>query len=232
MCASFGLQLSPDEFATDFGVEDARGSTSELAEWLVAQGDAPVRPTGTRARNLAPIIRGVAGAGPDAAPADAGRDAPAAPPAREAVLAWWKLWVGGAPAPFPAINARAEKLLTGAWKAPAASRRVLVPATCFFEPGHRFALPDGGAFTMAGIANVSRLSQPDPVLGDRVVSFAVVTRPVLPEFASIHDRLPLLVPREFRDDWLDPASGADEGLVDAALAASAPLTARLVATPL
>lgn len=126
MCASYGLETSVADLHVEFGVMDERGSDAALQEWLDTWGTHAVKPTGSRARNLNPIVR------------ERERDDRTV---RTIDLAWWKLWVGGAPAKFPAINARAEGILdSGAWRRPFERRRVLVPATEYHEKGHRFAL--------------------------------------------------------------------------------------------
>ncbi len=131
----------------------------------------------------------------------------------------------GEPAKFPAINARVEGLAgSGAWSGPLKSRRGLVPATEYYEKGHRFALPEEpkGLFAFAGLWNVTKT--PDD---QWMVSYAIVTQPAAPHIASIHDRMPLILPREFYDEWLDPTRTGDQDLLDEAVAASRPLGERL-----
>ena len=129
MCASYGLQVTADELHDDFGTLDERGSAPALAEWLQQHAEKPVKPTGVHALNLNPIVREREREGERRRTID---------------LAWWKLWVGGEPAKFPAINARVEKLLSsGAWSGPTKSRRALVPVTSYLEKGRSFELPEG-----------------------------------------------------------------------------------------
>ena len=210
MCASYGLETSVADLHVEFGVTDERGSDAALQEWLDTWGTHAVKPTGSRARNLNPIVR------------ERERDDRTV---RTIDLAWWKLWVGGAPAKFPAINARAEGILdSGAWRRPFERRRVLVPATEYHEKGHRFAL-DGGLFAFAGLSAVAR--EPS---GDWMVSYAIVTRPAVAHIAAIHDRMPLILPRGLWDAWLDPRRAGDRDLLDEAVAASAPVGERLQVT--
>jgi putative SOS response-associated peptidase YedK len=219
MCASYGLQITAADAHDAFATLDERASTDALAAWLVEFADQPAKPTGVHARNLNPIVRERRR---DAESADG---TTVAETRRTIDLAWWKLWVGGQPAKFPAINARIEGLLgSGAWSGPTRSRRALVPATEYFEKGHRFRLTDRphGLFALAGIYNVTRTAD-----GEWMVSYAIVTRPAAPRLASIHDRMPLLLAPELYDDWLDPTRVGDQELLDEALAASEPLAERV-----
>ncbi|MBN9606221.1 MAG: SOS response-associated peptidase family protein [Actinomycetales bacterium] len=212
MCASYGLQVLPDDLRDAFDTLDEKESTAALTEWMATFSADPVKPTGAKMRNLNPIVREREREGERRRTLD---------------LAWWKLWVGGKPAEFPAINARVEKLLGGAWGGPARSRRALVPVTEYFEKGHAFRLPEGdpavsgphGLAALAGIWNVNRTTDPDGT--ERwMVSYAIVTRPAHAHVAGIHDRMPLIVAPELYDEWLDPTRTADPGLLDEVVAAS------------
>lgn len=215
MCASYGLQVEAADIHYGFSVIDDKVQTAALSGWLEEFRDEPAKPTGVNRRNLNPIVRERVSAPRDG---DGERR-------RTVDLAWWKLWVGGAPAKFPAINARVEGLVaSGAWGGPLKSRRGLVPATEYYEKGHRFSLPDEpkGLFALAGLWNVTKTPE-----GDWMVSYAIVTQPASPNIAAIHDRMPLIVPRDLYDEWLDPTIAGDQGLLDEAIAASRPLGERL-----
>lgn len=85
-------------------------------------------------------------------------------------------------------------------------RRCLVVADGFYEwrregkrrIPHYFRLPDGEAFGMAGLWAVWH----DPS-GNRLSSFAVVTRRAEGAVATIHDRMPFILPKEAYGTWLD-----------------------------
>lgn len=210
MCASYGLQVEAADIHYGFSVIDDRVSTTALEGWLEEFRDEPAKPTGVHRRNLNPIVRERAKEGERLRTVD---------------LAWWKLWVRGEPAKFPAINARVESLVgSGAWSGPLKSRRGLVPATEYYEKGHRFALPDEpkGLFAFAGLWNVTKTPA-----DQWMVSYTIVTQPAAPHIASIHDRMPLIVPRDLYDEWLDPTRVGDQELLDEAIAASRPLGERL-----
>jgi putative SOS response-associated peptidase YedK len=215
MCASYGLQVEAADIHYGFAVIDDKVQTAALAGWLEEFRDEPVKPTGVHRRNLNPIVREREKEGVHLRTVD---------------LAWWKLWVRGEPAKFPAINARVEGLVgSGAWSGPLKSRRGLVPATEYYEKGHRFALPDEpkGLFAFAGLWTVTKA--PDPETGEEqwMVSYAIVTQPAAPHIASIHDRMPLILPRELYDEWLDPTRLGDQDLLDEAVALGRPLAERL-----
>ncbi len=210
MCASYGLQITAEDIHYGFSVIDDKTSMTALSGWLEEFRDEPAKPTGVNRRNLNPIVRERSKEGEHRRTVD---------------LAWWKLWIGKEPAKFPAINARVEGLVgSGAWGPPLKSRRALVPATEYYEKGHRFSLPgeEHGLFAFAGLWNVTKT--PDD---EWMVSYAIVTQPASPHIASIHDRMPLILPRDLYDEWLDPERTGDQELLDEAIAASRPLSERL-----
>lgn len=208
MCASYGLQITPADLHAGFSVIDDAASTAALAAWLEEFRDEPAKPTGVHRRNLNPIVR------------ERERDGEHR---RTIDLAWWKLWVRGEPAKFPAINARVEGLVgSGAWSGPLKARRALVPATEYYEKGHRFGF-GGSLFAFAGLWNVTKTTE-----GEWMVSYAIVTQPATAHIAAIHDRMPLVVPRDHWDEWLDPERVGDQDLLDEVVAASRPLGERLV----
>ena len=207
MCASYGLQVRAEDIHYGFSVIDDKESTAALEGWLEEFRDEPAKPTGVHRRNLNPIVREREREGERRRTVD---------------LAWWKLWVRGEPAKFPAINARVEGLVgSGAWSGPLKSRRGLVPATEYYEKGHRFGF-DGDLFAFAGLWNVTKTPE-----DDWMVSYAIVTQPASPHIAAIHDRMPLILPRELYDEWLDPTRTGDQKLLDEAVAASRPLGEKL-----
>jgi putative SOS response-associated peptidase YedK len=218
VCASYGLQVKAADIHYGFSVIDDKTQTAALAGWLEEFRDEPAKPTGVHRRNLNPIVRERVSARPDSA----------GERLRSVDLAWWKLWVGGQPAKFPAINARVEGLVgSGAWGAPLKSRRGLVPATEYYEKGHRFRLPaavDGngaaGLFGFAGLWNVAKTPNPETGQDEWMVSYAIVTQPASAHLAAIHDRMPLIVSSDLYDEWLDPTRLGDQGLLDEVVAAS------------
>jgi putative SOS response-associated peptidase YedK len=147
----------------------------------------------------------------------------------------WTTRLRGARTP---INARLETVATTAMFARAfAERRCLLPADGFYEwqvrddgtkqPYHLHA-PDGAPFAFGGIWTVWR----DPEAGadaDPLYSTAIVTTGASGPLAEIHDRVPLIVPRQLWADWLT-ATPEDAPHLEAAVRALAPPA--LVAEPI
>ncbi|MDO5034820.1 MAG: SOS response-associated peptidase [Actinomycetaceae bacterium] len=109
----------------------------------------------------------------------------------------------------PMINARAETLLEKpSFKAAARRRRCLVPANGYYEwqvePGGKqpWFLSAGAGDPVMGFAGIYEAWQ-----GPRdewLLTFAIVTRSAPDAVGHIHDRSPVVVPRELWGDWLDP----------------------------
>ncbi len=195
MCAGYGLGGGPRQAdpAFDLLPMDEESNRLLLTEWM-RENAHQARITGVRARNLNPVIH-------------------AAGDERRIDLAWWWLHQGGRPAPFSAFNARDDRLLRS-WWAPF-QRRALLPATWYDEKGRIFALPDDALFGIAAILTAT----PQPV-GPDLLSYAMVTRDAVGTAAETHPRMPLLLPRELHDAWLDPARPGDADLVAAAVGGS------------
>lgn len=126
------------------------------------------------------------------------------------------------------INARAETLLDKpAFARPFGVRRCLLPAEGYYEwrrlerpegAPARAKVPkqaywihpqDGGVAALAGLYEFWR----DPARADDdpdrwLVSATVVTTAASPDLERVHDRMPLVLPRDAWDAWLDPAVDA------------------------
>ncbi len=147
----------------------------------------------------------------------------------------WTKQLKGARTP---INARIETVATTRMFATAfARRRCLLPADGFYEwqvredgrkqPYHLHA-PDGEPFAFGGIWTVWR----DPAAGDEadpLFSTAIVTMPATGRLTEIHDRVPLIVPRQLWSDWLTATPEDAPHLEDAVRALAPPA---LVAEPI
>jgi putative SOS response-associated peptidase YedK len=108
------------------------------------------------------------------------------------------------------INARAETVASSpAFRTSFARRRCIVPSDGFYEWRRAGASrqpyflhpPFGAVLAMAGLWAVWR----DPDTGLWVPSAAVITTAANRLVAAIHDRMPVLLPREAWDGWLDLA---------------------------
>lgn len=106
------------------------------------------------------------------------------------------------------INARAETIATSpAFRSSFRKRRCIVPSDGFYEwqrtggPKQPYFLhpPEEAVLAMAGLWAVWK----DPETGLWVPSAAVVTTGANRMMSAIHDRMPVLLPREAWDDWLD-----------------------------
>ncbi len=109
------------------------------------------------------------------------------------------------------INARAETLAASpAFRDAFRRRRCLVPADAFYEwrrDGARrqpFVIRslDGAPMAFAGLWAGWR----DPATGDVRRTFTIVTTTPNELIAPLHDRMPVIVPREAWSRWLDPDS--------------------------
>jgi putative SOS response-associated peptidase YedK len=108
------------------------------------------------------------------------------------------------------INARAETVASSpAFRTSFAKRRCIVPSDGFYEwrrtggPKQPYFLhpPADAVLAMAGLWAVWK----DPESGLWMPSAAVITTDANRRVGAIHDRMPVLLPREAWDDWLDPA---------------------------
>ncbi|HET8628450.1 MAG TPA: SOS response-associated peptidase [Thermomicrobiales bacterium] len=106
------------------------------------------------------------------------------------------------------FNARAETLLERPmFRRLLPSRRCLVPADGFFEwervGGTKvpwlYRVADGAPFAFAGLYD--RWTGPD---GAEVVACTVLTTAPNELVAPVHNRMPVILPREVEAEWLDP----------------------------
>lgn len=173
---------------------DEREGRQLIRDWMQRWGGI-ARITGRNARNLNPLIRVVDGE-------------------RRLELAWWWLHVNGAPAEFSAFNAR-DDALTRAWAGPFAHRRAILPMSWYVEKKVRFQLPTAEIFGVAAITTVSADGRGAPL-----TSYAMVTRDAVGAAQRTHPRMPLILPRDMHDTWLDPERAGDADLVAQATLAS------------
>ena len=130
---------------------------------------------------------------------------------RAVLPAKWGLvnsWAKDARRAAKQINARAETLhSSNAFRDAFEKRRCIVPADGFYEwegtgPSKRpiwFHRDDGGLLFMAG---VYESWQPQPEQWQR--TFTIVTTSANELMAPVHDRMPVILPEEVVDLWLDP----------------------------
>jgi len=115
------------------------------------------------------------------------------------------------------LNARVETVASSkGYRRAFAKRRCLVAADGFYEWEHvddeklpyRFHL-DGRPFGLAGLWAVW-----DSPEGEKITSFTILTRPAMGEAATIHDRMPIVVPREGYATWLSREDVPEEVLME------------------
>lgn len=96
-------------------------------------------------------------------------------------------------------------------------RRCLIPASGFFEwqkmaSGRKqpfyISSRDGNPLSFAGIWDSATTGE-----GDRIESCAILTTDCNALMQPIHDRMPVIVPIEDWDTWLDPMPSTDEVLL-------------------
>ena len=131
-------------------------------------------------------------------------------------------WGIARPGRPPQINTRVESLA----RASSQQRRCLVTVEGFYEwqregaHSQPFLLRDleGHPFALAGIWSSTATAD-----GEVVESVSVLTCPPLPPVAAIHERMPLVIPKEGYGRWLDRDADVADLLHPAEM--------RLVATP-
>lgn len=117
-------------------------------------------------------------------------------------------WASAASAGNRMINARAETVATSpAFRVALRRRRCVVPSDGFYEWEAGVKRPwlihgvDGEPMAMAGLWSLWR----EPASGLWLTSCAVITTEANRIVAPLHDRMPVLLPPEAWDAWLDPA---------------------------
>lgn len=108
----------------------------------------------------------------------------------------------------PIINARSETVdekIT--FRYSFYNRRCIIPATSFYEwekvedkkIKRRIKTKNTGLFSLAGIYSVFENKE-----GKYYEAFTILTRDSLGKMKNIHHRMPIVIPREKEDLWLDP----------------------------
>ena len=120
-----------------------------------------------------------------------------------------------------AINARSESIFEKpTFRDSFKSRRCLIPADGYYEwatalgkykPKQPFYISsdDGKPLAMAGIWNTWRSPS-----GVNIQSASVITREAVGELATIHSRMPVMMPRENWDEWLDVNEHSTQELIE------------------
>lgn len=137
---------------------------------------------------------------------------------REALLARWGLinhWAKDRNQGYKQINARAETVhQRPAFRDAFKKRRCVVPADGFYEwagpKGARqplwFHRADGALLLFAGLYESW---QPEPDVWEP--TYTIITTDANESVSRVHNRMPVILPEDRLDDWLDPrAQGLDK----------------------
>ncbi len=116
------------------------------------------------------------------------------------------------------INARSETAADlPAFRDSLRSRRCLIPADGFYEwqkvgkgkQPYCFTLVDGGIFSFAGLWD--RWRSPE---GRIIETCSILTTSANELVAGVHDRMPVILPPDRYDLWLDPGFARRDGIVE------------------
>ena len=210
MCGRYALRRDVDDLVVEFEVDD---DTLGAGPGATSGGEA------TRSTNIAPTTT------PPVVLERFRKGEPDAPPTRSLRALRWGLvpsWSKDASSGARMVNARAESLLDEpAFSKAALARRCLVPVDAWYEwqvsgsatvdgkprkQPFAVANADGSVLSLAGVYEFWKdpaKAEDDPARW--LVSFAIVTTSAEPGLDRLHERMPLVVPRDLRDAWLDPA---------------------------
>jgi len=129
---------------------------------------------------------------------------------KSAVLAKWGLipfWAKDPKIGFKMINARAEGIHEKpAYKKPFMSQRCLIPANGFYEwmrienekTPYYIKLKSTNLFAMAGLYDIW-----NDEYNNKIITFTIVTTTPNILIEKIHNRMPVVIPRNIEDKWLD-----------------------------
>ena len=189
MCGRFVAATDPDGLVRFFTIDERRGE------------DLPP------SYNVAPT---------DSVPAVAEHDG-----RRYLVSFRWGLippWAESAAVGARMINARAETMATKpAFREAVRRRRCLIAADGFYEwrktpdgrkVPHYISRSDGAPFAFAGLWETWRDRTNGHTLSVRTCT--IVTRAAAAQMQPLHDRMPVALPTDLWDVWLDPATAVDE----------------------
>ncbi|MGH3834407.1 MAG: SOS response-associated peptidase [Pseudonocardiaceae bacterium] len=197
MCGRYASTRDPATLAVEFDAVDATDGAAPSADYNVA----PTKPVFSVVTRHPRDAEGI----PD-------RDRTV----RSIRVMRWGLvphWAKDPGAGSRMINARAESAATKpAFRDAVARRRCLLPADGWYEwqaaPGSRkqpffITSVDGSGLALAGLWAAWRGADATAPL---LVSCAVVTTDAVGPLAEIHDRMPLVLPAQAWEAWLDPDS--------------------------
>jgi putative SOS response-associated peptidase YedK len=110
---------------------------------------------------------------------------------------------------FNTINARAERVADApSYRKPFRNQRCIIPMTHFYEPDKSvkpsipwlFKLKDQEMFGVAGLYDIWK----DPRDGKEITSYTLITTEANEIVGRVHHRMPVILPKEDEDAWLNP----------------------------
>jgi putative SOS response-associated peptidase YedK len=120
------------------------------------------------------------------------------------------MWAKDRKIAYQTLNARSETITQKpAFRSAFKRRRALIVADGFYEwwrkdkktkVPHLFQMADGKPFGFAGVWE----RWTDPETGDEVRTCSIVTTSANPLMEPVHDRMPVILPPEVWDTWLNP----------------------------
>jgi len=160
---------------------------------------------------------------------------------RQLVPARWSLvpsWSKELTLKYPTFNARSETVAEKAsFKGSVGSKRAIIPASGYYEwhtdgkiKTPHYIYPADGLLAFAALYSWWR-AEPASGMGAPespwVLTTTMLTMESVPALAGIHDRNPVMLSRDWWDDWLNPEIHGDQTFVDAAVAAAVPVAEAL-----
>ncbi|MFI9389185.1 SOS response-associated peptidase [Kutzneria sp. NPDC052558] len=201
MCGRYASTKDPATLAVEFDALDATESEAPGADYNVA----PTKPV------LAIVARH---------PRDEeGKPDPDSVVRSIRVMRWGLVptWSKDRNVGVKMINARSETAATKpAYRDSMARRRCILPADGWFEwkrdggakEPFYITNPDGSSLAMAGLWTAWR--DPNEPDSPWLVTCAVLTTDAFGPLAEVHERMPLVLPRESIEQWLAPDKGSDD----------------------
>jgi putative SOS response-associated peptidase YedK len=146
--------------------------------------------------------------------------------------AYWSLvpfWSASLKLKYPTFNARAEGITEKpTWRDPVKSKRAIVLANGYYEwqgeKGHKTPFfihdPDAAVIGFAGLYSwwLDR-SKPENDESRWTLTATILTSDAVQTLADIHDRNPVILPRDMWAHWIDSTIVGDQALVDEAVRA-------------
>jgi putative SOS response-associated peptidase YedK len=189
MCGRYTSTTPPSLLAERFAVDEVRLDEDLAPRW-----------------NVAPTLAVLAVA-----------ESPSSGQRRLGTFRWGLVpsWAKDPSAGSKMINARAETVAEKpAYRKALVKRRCIIPADAFYEwhdkRPHAIARRDGEPLAFAGLWEVWR--NPNDPDRSPLRSCVIITTQANDALAPLHDRMPVVLPPEAWDAWLDPKNGDVEQL--------------------